>query len=84
MALKCAYKGWYPKYLQAAFQEVALPETSGTLLTTGNLQDITMQAGAMSSIGVAGDVLIAGNSVFGSKDADETFLQVVASGRIHE
>ena len=54
MALKCAYKGWYPKYLQSALQELALPETSGTLLTTGNLQDITIQAGAMTSLGVAG------------------------------
>ena len=68
MVLKCAYKGWYPKHLIRKQQELALPETSGHMLTTGNLRDITIEAGAMSSLGVKGDVLVAGDSVFGAKD----------------
>jgi len=31
-----------------------VPETSGTLLTSGNLQDVTKEAGTITSIRVAG------------------------------
>lgn len=48
--LKCAQYRWYPKYLSAAHSEVALPEASGTLLTTGNLRDITIEAGEDSRV----------------------------------
>jgi hypothetical protein len=39
--------GWYPDHLTSAKQELALPETSGHLLTTGNLRDVTIEAGEL-------------------------------------
>ena len=35
MVLKCAQQRWFPKHLGSEEQELALPETSGYLLTTG-------------------------------------------------
>jgi len=43
--LKCASQGWYPTYLMPHKVEVALPEASGVILTTGNLEDISIEAG---------------------------------------
>ena len=75
MVLKCAQQQWYPNYLTPDLQELALPEASGTLLTTGNLRDITKEAGALSSMGVKGDVYIAGSTTLGARDAD-SYLEV--------
>ena len=49
---------------------------------SGNLRDITVEAGALSSLGVKGDVYIAGNSVFGAVDT-ESYLEIhsIVEGR---
>ena len=38
MVLKCAQQRWFPAHLGSEEQELALPETSGYLLTTGMRQ----------------------------------------------
>lgn len=68
--LKCASEGWFPNYLRLRSQELMLPETSGVLLTTGNLRDITKEAGALSSLGVNGEVLVAGSTQIGEPGGD--------------
>ena len=65
MVLKCAGRRWYPAYLRSDVQEITLPETSGTLLTSGNLQDVTKEAGTLTSVRVAGGAAVGGNTVLG-------------------
>jgi hypothetical protein len=74
MVLKCASRGWFPSNLQLDVHEVLLPEASGTLLTTGNLEDVTKLAGTMTSVKVSGDAHIRGSTVLGTR-GEETEIQ---------
>ena len=72
--LKCASRGWFPSNLQLDVHEVLLPEASGTLLTTGNLEDVTKLAGTITSVKVSGDAHIRGSTVLGTR-GEETEIQ---------
>ena len=70
MVFKCASRGWLPSMLQLDVQEVLLPEASGILLTTGNLEDITKLAGTVTSAAVSGETHIQGSSILGARGED--------------
>lgn len=50
-------------------QELLLPEASSMLLTTGNLADVTKEAGPITSLAVAGDLYVGGSAVLGAAGA---------------
>jgi hypothetical protein len=82
MVLKCAMMRWLPAYLVVQSQEVVIPEASGVLLTTGNLRDITADAGALGSLGVSGDLLVGGTTSLGSPTAVSTLaVHAAVQGR---
>eukprot|EP00961_Rhodomonas_salina_P083551 1122257-Rhodomonas_salina.1 len=78
MVLKCAAQRWFPVYQTMHVNELMLPEASGVLLTTGNLEDVTKEAGTISSLKVAGQAEIRGSTVLGSANAD-TLLSIEAT-----
>ena len=69
MVVKCASWRFLPSYVEALGADIVVPEASGVLITTGNLRDITKEGGAISSLGVEGDVQIGGNTVIGENGA---------------
>jgi hypothetical protein len=82
MVLKCAAQGWYPTFLNRSFHELSIPETSGILLTTGNLQEISVSAGSMTSLGVGGDLHVGENTVLGDAGKATTLeINSVIDGR---
>ena len=70
MVLKCVGQGWVPSKLQSDVQEIMLPEASGTVVTTGNLEDITKLSGMMTSVKVAGDMDVGGSTILGVRGDD--------------
>ena len=82
MVLKCISQGWVPVKLQPDVQEILIPEATGTLLTTGNLEDVTKLSGSMSSVKVSGDVHIQGSTVLGARGEDtESTWNSLLTGR---
>ncbi len=63
--LKCAAYGLFPIGTDAIHSQLILPDTPGFLLTTGNLADITKEAGNMSSLSVLQDLEVLGSLSLG-------------------
>ena len=70
MTLACASHGWLPAKLQLDVNEIVIPEASGTLLTTGNLQDVTKLAGTITGVEVSGEAHMGGSTVLGARGED--------------
>ena len=75
MLVKCAAYGFVPSMLDNEVQEILIPEAQGQMLTTGNLEDIRMEASSFGSIGVLGDATILGDVAIGAPGGSST-LQV--------
>jgi hypothetical protein len=67
MTLACASNGWLPAKLQSDVNELVIPEASGIVLTTGNLEDVTKLAGSITSVEVSGEAHIGGSTVLGAR-----------------
>lgn len=64
---KCAALSWLPSHLDYG-SEAVLPETSGVMLSTGNLEDITVDAGHVSGLGVRRELEVDGTTRLGLHD----------------
>ncbi|EKX41203.1 hypothetical protein GUITHDRAFT_142133 [Guillardia theta CCMP2712] len=79
-AFKCAEQGWYPDKQQDTFlAELVVPDVTGTLITTGNLEDISKES-AFSSLAVQQKLLVMGNSSIG-QPGSKVELQGFAVGQ---
>ena len=65
LMLKCAAYGLFPIATDAIRSQLILPDTPGVVLTTGNLADITKEAGNMSSLSVLQDLEVLGSLSLG-------------------
>jgi len=70
MMVKCAAHGMIPSMLDNDVQEVILPEAQGQIITTGNLEDISLKTGSFTSVGIAGELEIDGWVSLGVPDQD--------------
>lgn len=70
MLVKCAANGMLPAALASQMQEVSLPHSQGTVITTGNLEAISKESGSFSSINVADEALISGSVKLGDPLVD--------------
>ena len=49
---------------------IHIPDADGTILTTGNLEDIKISAGAITSMNISGSLVVNGNTSFGKSGDD--------------
>ena len=75
MLVKCAANGMLPAALTSRMQEVTLPHSQGTVITTGNLEAISKESGSFSSINVADEAVVEGSVKLGDPLVD-TLLEV--------
>lgn len=76
--LKCAALNWLPSQVDFG-SELVLPEASGTLLSTGNLADITVDAGYMTGVSIKRELVVDGSTVLGSASSGASFLKINAA-----
>lgn len=76
--LKCAALQWLPSQVDYG-SELVLPEASGTLLSTGNLADITVDSGYMTGVAIKRELVVDGSAVLGSASAGTSTLRINAA-----
>ena len=84
--LKCAAYDLFPLGAHPNRTETVLPERAGAVLTTGNLGDVTKDAGNMSSLSVLEDLQVQGSLSLGDATDAAAFassLQVPCSCSAH-
>lgn len=72
MVMKCASQRWFPARLKRSVHEISIPEASGVLLTTGNLADVSISSGSITSLAVKGGVETGGSTVLGDSGQPTT------------
>ena len=75
--LKCAALQWLPAQVDYG-SELVLPEASGVLVSTGNLADITVDAGYMTGVSIKRELVVDGSTVLGSASSAASTLKLHA------
>jgi hypothetical protein len=76
--LKCAALQWLPSQVDYG-SELVLPEASGTVLSTGNLADITVDSGYMTGVSIKRELVVDGSTILGSASSGTSSLKINAA-----